>query len=287
MTVLLDDPGLERRSPGEEFARAHASAGPATRLALRASLTTMFPPSRRRPRLTVRDLMKVATVTAERVRYPRETIAADGPAEAAGAASAPEARFAAGTEEAAVAAIRAAVDVPLELFGDAAALAAYIDYRLVVRACTAENDALLNGTGPGGVVGLRQVEGTRTQAARATVPETLLAAAATCEEMGGSADGIVLHPADWWPLLQAGGFLANLAAAGVRTSRTRMLPRGVAIVGDFLAAATVLDRRSSTIRFAGEEDGWPAGAGPRLVAEVREGLAVHLPGHFVLTALPG
>ncbi|MEV4259130.1 hypothetical protein AB0J52_38735, partial [Spirillospora sp. NPDC049652] len=102
------------------------------------------------------------------------------------------------------------------------------------------------------------------------------ATAALCEWYGGSADGIVMHPDDWWPLVEDGAFLERLAVQGVKVSRTRMVPPGTALVGDFTAAATLLDRRSSTIRLAGDE----------LVAEIREGLAVHLPGHFVLATLP-
>src|SRR5438094_974109 len=83
-----------------------------------------------------------------------------------------------------------------------------------------------------------------------------------------------MNPADWWPLLAAGGFLGELAEAGVRINRTRMMPVASALVGDFGAAATVMDRRTSTVRFAGEPDA----AQPTVIGEVREGLAVYLPG---------
>lgn len=63
-----------------------------------------------------------------------------------------------------------------------------------------------------------------------------------------------------------------------------MIPAGNALVGDFTAAATLLDQRTSTLRMA--VDGEIPQPGRGLVAEIREGLAVHLPGHFVLVRLP-
>ena len=65
--------------------------------------------------------------------------------------------------------------MPREILEDPAALAALIDYRLLVRLCTAENDALLHGPGDGRIQGLLETPGLRRQEARATVRETLLA----------------------------------------------------------------------------------------------------------------
>lgn len=279
--MLLADPQLESRGPGAEFARAYARQGDGATLRLAASLTAMFPPAQRRPRYIVRDLLKVAHVDEDRITYAREVATFDGsPDEVRGAGDAPEAGFRAFAVEAEVHPITARAPIPAEILGDPAALAAFVDYRLIVRLCTAENDALLNGDGDGAIRGLLNTEGLRDQEPRATVAETLLAAAATCEWYGGSADGVVVNPADWWPLVGQGGFLASLADAGVRFDRTRMVPPGFALVGDFHAAATVLDRRDATIRLVRGPEG------PALEGEIREGLAVHLPGHFVRVRLP-
>lgn len=285
MTPALDDPLLEERSPGQEFALAHAREGLAAEVRLRASITTMFPPAKQRPRLTVRDLIRVTVVDRDEILYPRETLAAEDPE--AATALAPERRFRFSAERAVVGTVQASVRVPTELLGDPVALASFVDHRLIVRLCTAENEALLYGTGDrtgaDGILGLLSTPGLRDEPPRAGVPESLLAALAGCEYHGGSADGIVMNPADWWPLLSAGGFLGQLAEAGVRINRTRMMPAGSALVGDFGAAATVLDRRTSTIRFA-EPD--PEAAQPTVLGEIREGLAVHLPGHFVRVRFP-
>lgn len=271
--MMLDDPELTRRSPGEEFALAHSRQGPGASVELRTSISDLFPPAKRRPRLTVRHLLRKAVVDADEVTVFTERAENTAPDDAA-----PEWEFEVGARTVKTQTIRASVPVPREILADPAALAAFIDYRLLVRLGTVENDVLLNGTGP--IHGLLRSPGLRRRPdAAADEPATraLLATAALCEWYGGSADGIVLHPDDWWPLVDDGAFLERLAVQGVKVSRTRMVPPGTALVGDFTAAATLLDRRSSTIRLDGDT----------LVAEIREGLAVHLPGHFVLTSLPG
>ncbi|NDU73880.1 hypothetical protein GWI34_14720 [Actinomadura sp. DSM 109109] len=272
--MMLDDPELTRRSPGEEFALAHARHGPGAAVELRASISDLFPPARRRPRFTVRHLLRKAVVDADEVTVFTERAGNASPDDAA-----PEWEFTVGSGTVRTQVVRASVPVPKEILADPAALAAFVDYRLLVRLGTAENDVLLNGTGP--IQGLLRVPGLRERPADpadgGSTARALLATAALCEWYGGSADGIVMHPDDWWPLVADGAFLERLAVQGVRVSRTRMVPAGTALVGDFTAAATLLDRRSSTIRLDGDA----------LVAEIREGLAVHLPGHFVLASLPG
>lgn len=262
--MLLDDPELSQRGPGEEFALAYARSGPVTTLHLRASISDRFPPSKRRPRYTVRHLLKKATVDAGEVTVYRESADEVSPETAA-----PEWDFHVGVTTVKIRTIRASVPVPAPILADPAALAAFVDFRLLVRLGTAENGELLTGED-----GLLRLPGLRRHTPAGSPVERLLATTALCEWYGGSADGIVLHPDDWWPLVES-GLLERLAVQGVKVSRTRMIPAGDALVGDFTAAATLLDRKSSTIRLV---DGV-------LTAEIREGLAVHLPGHFVLASL--
>ncbi len=279
--MLLDDPELARRGPGEEFALAYARAGDKASVTLRAAISDLFPPAQRRPRYTVRHLLRRAVVDRDEVTVFRERAA-----DVSAGTAAPEWDFRVGIATASVQTISASVPVPPEVLADPASLAAFVDFRLLVRLGTAENDVLLNGDGEDGIVGLLRAPGVRTMDAPApTVAATLLEAAALCEWYGGSADGIVMHPDDWWPLLAEGPVFDRLATAGVRISRTRMVPAGSALIGDFTAAATLLDRRTSTIRMA--RDGESEAPGPALVAEISEGLAIHLPGHFVLATLPG
>jgi hypothetical protein len=281
IAMKLDDPHLASRSPGEEFALAHARMADKATVTVRAAISDLFPLAQRRPRYTVRHLLREAVVgEADEVVTFRETAAAVDED-----AAAPEWDFQVGATSVPIGVIRAAVPVAEQVLRDPAALAAFVDFRLLVRLGTAENDALLNADGTDGIRGLLRTPGLRHAERAGDVAQTLLATAALCEWYGGSADGMVMHPDDWWPLLAEGPLLDRLAAAGVKISRTRMIPAGQVLVGDFSAAATLLDRRTSTLRMAA--DGELPGAGQGLVAEIREGLAVHLPGHFVLTRLPG
>jgi len=288
--LVLDDPELTRRSPGEEFALAYVRMGDAAAVELRAAITELFPPSRRRPRYTVRNLLRHAVVGVDEVTFACETptpvppVPTRGGGATGGFAGTPEASFQVGVASTWVQTVPAAVPVPDEVLADPAALASFIDFRLLVRLGTVENDVLLNGDGGNGILGLCRTPGLRHAEPRGTVARTLLAAAAQCEWHGGSADGIVIHPDDWWPLLGETDLLGRLADAGVRVSRTRMVPAGSAVVGDFSAGATLLDQRRSVIRLA--RPGERPRPGRWLVATVREGLAVQLPGHFVVAALP-
>jgi hypothetical protein len=282
MSILLDDPDLKLRTPGQEFARAFASDGLQTSIELRASISTMFPGFEHRPRLTTRDIMSVAAADRDVVRYVREApTEEDVRMEIPRATAAPEAKFRYFTAEARMGVVRAQVQIPSEILDDPPALAAFVDYRLLVRLCTAENDFLL--TGAGQIEGLLKVPGLRSQEALGSPEETVLAAAAKCERFGGSADGIVMNPIDWWPLVRS-GFLRNLAEAGIRINRTRLTAPGTIVVGDFQAGATVIERRRSRLRFETNSDG-DSGGLATLVAEQEETLAVRLPGHFVVTTL--
>ena len=289
-TVLLDDPELTRRSPGEEFALAHARTGAEARVELRASITDLFPPSRRRPRYTVRHLLRKAVTASDVVTFARETATTSpegaGAIGLAGVAGTPEARFQSESDTAKVQVVRAAAPVPPEILADPAALAAYVDFRLLVRLGTVENEVLLNGNDGEGILGIARTPGLRYQEPLATPADTLLASCASSEWHGGSVDGIVMHPDDWWPLVggKGGRLLRQLADAGVRISRTRRIEAGSAIVGDFWAAATLFEMRRSTIRMAAPDEAPEEGAW--LVGEIREALAVHLPGHFVVASFP-
>jgi Phage capsid family len=265
MTMLLEDPELTHRTPGEEFAVAHARSGPDAELVLRASISDLFPPAQRRPRLTVRHLLKKSVVVGDDV-----TVYCERAVDVDEGTAAPEWDFQVGTATVKLRTVQASVEVPPDLLADPAGLAAFVDMRLLVRLGTAENDMLLNGD-----EGLLRMPGLRHHAPAGSPTERLLATTALCEWYGGSADGIVLHPDDWWPLIAEGTLLDRLAVQGVKVSRTRMIPPGLALVGDFTAAATLLDTRTSVIRLS-------EGV---LTAEIREGLAVHLPGHFVLGEL--
>ena len=278
--VPLADPGLTRRTPGEEFALAVAGAGGAAadgvEVPLRVSLPATFPLAATRPRYTVRHLLKTASVVGGPVPYVREPRPSGGPA-AAGTTygSTPEAGFRPTLESAGLTRLVARVPVPAGLLGEPALLAAFVDHRVVVRLCTVENEALLHGSADGVVPGLLAGDGLREEKAAGGLGAAVTAAASDVEEMGGSCDGIVAHPRDYWRMVES-GLLGRLAEAGVRVSRTRMIAPGRLLLADFRAAATLLDPETSALRLVADADG------PAVEAVTTVGLAVHLPQHLLL-----
>jgi hypothetical protein len=137
--MKLDDPRLASRSPGEEFALAHARMADKATVTLRASISDLFPLAQRRPRYTVRHLLRHAELSQIDEVVTFCEAAPGGAREDA----APEWRFQVGATTVPVGTIRAAVPVPEQVLRDPAALAAFVDFRLLVRLGTAETDALL------------------------------------------------------------------------------------------------------------------------------------------------
>jgi hypothetical protein len=278
---LLSDPALRERTPGQEFAVAALSApNRDVEVALRTALPATFPLAATRPRYTVRHLLKTAEVTDASTSYLREEHA--GRYESgASYASTPESSFRTSLGSADVTTLVAELAVPKEITANAPTLAAVVDHRLVVRLCTVENDALLNGTRDGAICGIRNLPDVRRSTDRGDVDRVVTETAAAVEETGGSCDGIVGHPRLYWELVRL-GLLGRLAEAGVRVSRTRMLPPGEALFADFRAAFTLLDTLDSRI---GVRRGAGTDGSDLLWASVRVALAVHLPQHVVLREL--
>lgn len=288
LDYLIDDPALRVRSPGEELAIAVArAAGGDAAVRLRAPLTTLFPLASTRPRPTVREQAKGGTVTDRTLRYVREHRDTGRDTERGTRYDAtPEAVFRPAVAKAELTEISVAVPVPADLCADPALLARFVDHRVIVRLCTVENEVLLHGSGDGAIPGLLRLDGLRRRAAprrdaqAGAVMDALMSGCAEVEEMGGSCDGLVMHPALYWRLV-GGGALPSLDAAGLRITRTRMIERDRVLLGDFRAGITLLDGEESTLALRR-----PAGDGDATIsAAMRLGLAVHLPQHFLLLAL--
>ena len=278
---LLGDASLRERTPGQEFATvALSSPREDAEVALRVALPATFPLAATRPRYTVRHLLKTAEVADKSVGYLREEHRGSDRSGATYAAT-PEASFTTSLGTAETTTLTATLAVPAEVTANPAMLAAVVDHRLVVRLCTVENDALLNGSQDGVVPGIRTLAGARRVPPSGDVDRTVTEIAALVEETGGSCDGIVGHPRLYWELVRL-GMLGRLGEAGVRVSRTRMLPPEEAILADFRAAFTLLDTMDSRV---GVRRGAGADGQDLLWASVRIGLAVHLPQHVVLTEL--
>jgi hypothetical protein len=115
---------------------------------------------------------------------------------------------------------------------------------------------------------------------------SLLAACHHAEQMGGSTDGIVMNPIDYYrTLVPRADVVSSLAALGIRIARTRMVEPGTIVAGDFFAGSTIFDSGRSTIAFGEPPDGTFARPGVAVRAEIRTALAIHLPTHFVIAAL--
>ncbi|MFC4535755.1 family 3 encapsulin nanocompartment shell protein [Sphaerisporangium dianthi] len=280
----LSDPSLTKRSPGEEFAWAVSRdrEGGDVVVALNGYLPSAFPLFATRPRYTVRHLLKVASVTDRPAAYVREAPEPGRDVPGNTYASTPESAFGPSVQHAELTDLVIDVAVPKGLVDEPALLAAFVDYRVLVRLGVVENESLLHGTADGRISGLLTLPELRTGAFGDDVCESLTSAAARVEDTGGSCDGIVAHPALYWRLVRD-GTLSKLTEVGIKVARTRMMPRGQALLGDFRAAVTLLDPGVSSLtlrRNAGPE-------GEDVVrAHARAGLAVHLPQHFLLLSRP-
>ena len=233
-------------------------------------------PTKERPRVTVRNLLTVRPVDTDTTRFwqehrpPRAETAAVTEARLR-----QEATFMAGMASAGLHPVRAWVRIPDGLADDPEAFAEFIDYRLLVRLATAENQALT--LGEHGI--LNHPELTRMPY-RGDFVAGVLAACNEIEQNGATAHAMIVNPYDWWYSMLGKGVLAELTANGTLISRTRMIAPGHALVGDFAVAARLLDGGRSEIRVEEPPPGTFATPGPAVVAEVWEGLAVHLPTHF-------
>jgi hypothetical protein len=170
------------------------------------------------------------------------------------------------------------VQIPGELTEDRAGLAEYIDHRLLVRMATAENQALTIGPH-----GLLRHPGIARLPYEGDYVAGILAACDEIEQVGSTAHAIIVNPADYYRrLVGRGRLLADLADNGTLISRTRMIPPGQALAGDFAEAVRLLDAGRSVIRAGQPPPGTFAEPGLAVCGEVYEGLAVHLPTHLFL-----
>jgi hypothetical protein len=267
-------PGL---TPGAAFARALAADGERAEVSFDYTITDAHKPDRPKPRLSVRSVLKRQPVTTDVTRFWREGRTSEQQAATVtDARLRREATFRFTLDEARVHPIRAWVQIPDGLAGDPAGLAEFIDQRLLVRIATAENQALT--IGPHGL--LRHPELTQLPY-RGDFVAGILAACDEIEQTGSTAHAMIINPADYYRrLVGRGRVLADLADNGTLISRTRMIPVGCALAGDFAKAVRLLDAGRSVIKVAEPPPGTFAQPGLAVCGEVYEGLVVHLPTHL-------
>ncbi|HEY2576057.1 MAG TPA: family 3 encapsulin nanocompartment shell protein [Streptosporangiaceae bacterium] len=277
-------PATAALSPGAAFATAFASQGEHTQVTYDYTITDAHKPDRPKPRLTVRGLLKRRPAESDTVSFWCErTLSPEEAAGVAGYSLRREAAFRSGMAQAGVYPVQAWVQLPGELTTDLDGLAEYINHRLLVRIATAENQALT--IGPHGLLNHPQIarlpyDGSYT--------DGILAALDEIEQVGSTAHAMIVNPADFYrTLVGSGSLLADLAANGTLISRTRMIPPGQALAGDFAEAVRLLDAGRSVISVAEPPPGTFGAPGLAVCGEVYEGLAVHLPTNLFLAVPTG
>jgi hypothetical protein len=274
------------RTPGQRFAAAYLELGIRARVDLDAMITDQFPGFKRRPRIAMRALFKVVATRQAEIATWCERHPEAGTEPVRDEALRPESGFAFHPATVALRPTRAWVQVPRALLDDPAGLATFLDFRLLQRLGTAENQAMALGRGGDQRCGLLEAPGIRRLAASGDPIASLMAACDHVELMGGSADGIVMSTTDYYRyLFPRQDVLAGLASLGIRIVRTRMIAAGSAIVGDFYAGATIFDSGRSSIAFDHPPGGVFARDGLAVRGEIHTALAIHLPTHFFVAAL--
>lgn len=269
-------------SPGRLFVEAFADKGLEASVEYDVTITDSLTSSRRKPRYPARNMLKVVDLSRNPQQfYWHESPPLPGDPQVDGAELRREAanRF----HRSPIPDLlptTAWVQVPPELWADAETFEQFINYRLIVRLATAENHTILRGTG--GLLNMPDI-------GRLTSPgpfgSTILAACNEVEQMGSTADGLVINPADYYRLLGNSRLMDDVERNGVFIVRTRLVDPGTAIVGDFGHGALLFDAGRSVIRFAEPPPGTFAEPGIALLAEIYERVVVNLPTTFFVVSL--
>ena len=268
-------------SPGRMFVEAYADKGLEAAVEYDVTITDALPNIRRKPRYPARNLLKVVDLSREPRRYywhespprPGDAMVNDGELRREAASRfhrspIPELLPSTGW-----------VQVPPGLWEDPETFEAFINYRLIVRLGTAENHTILRGEG-----GLLNHPGIARITSPGPIGSTILAACNEAEQMGGTADGLIINPADFYTFMGQGRLMADLERNGVLIVRTRLVDPGTAIVGDF-GGVQLFDAGRSVIRFAEPPPGTFAEPGIALMAQIYERVVVNLPTNFFVVSL--
>ncbi|HVB44608.1 MAG TPA: family 3 encapsulin nanocompartment shell protein [Streptosporangiaceae bacterium] len=268
--------------PGRRFVQACVADGPRACVEYDVTITDSLTSSRRKPRYPARNMLKVVDLSRDpRQYYWHETTPAPGDPVVDGSELRREAanKF----RKSPVPELletTAWVQVPDGLWEDPETFESFINYRLIVRLATAENYTIIRGAG--GLLRLPQIA--RMESAR-SFSSTILAACNEVEQMGCTADGLIINPADYYAFLGNGALMDDVERNGVFIVRTRLVDPGTAIVGDFGHGALLFDAGRSVIKFAEPPPGTFAEPGIALMAQIYERLVVNLPATFFVVTL--
>lgn len=273
----------EQPSPGRVFAEAYAADGLEARVEYDETITDSLTTSRRKRRYPARNMMKIVDLSRTPQRsYWHESppLPGDPDLTQGGMRRELASRF----HRSPVPELLPTtgwVQVPDGLADDAEALGSFLDYRLVARLSTAENHAIIRGEG-----GLLNIEGIERITSKGQFASTILAACNGAEQMGGTIDGLIINPADYYIFMGQGQLMADLERNGVFIVRTRLIEQGTAIAGDFGHGAMLFDSGRSVIRFADPPPGtFVTPGGIAIMAEIRERVVINLPTNFFVVTL--
>jgi hypothetical protein len=269
-------------SPGRRFAEACAANGLDAAVDFDVTITDSLTSSRRKPRYPARNMLRVVDLS----RDPRQFFWHESPPRPGDpAVDGADARreLASRFHRSPVPELlptTAWVQVPDGLWEDPETFEAFINYRLIIRLGTAENVTILCGE-----AGLLAYPGIGRISSAGPFASPLLAACNEVEQMGGTADGLILNPVDYYRLLGDGRLIDILEGNGVFIVRTRLVEPGTALVGDFGHGAQLFDAGRSTIRFAEPPPGTFAEPGIAALARIHERVVVNLPTNFFLVSV--
>src|SRR6266566_5876828 len=269
-------------SPGPDFVEACADKGLDACVEYDVTITDSLPSLRRKPRYPARNMLEIVDLS----RDPRQYYWHENPPR-------PDDPKVNGAELRREAASRFRkspipelypttgwVQVPPGLWDDPETFESFINYRLIVRLATAENHTIIRGKG-----GLLNIPGIARMTSAGPFASTILAACNEVEQTGGTADGLIINPVDFYKFMGHTRLMDDVERNGVFIVRTRLVDPGTAIVGDFGHGALLFDAGRSVIRFAEPPTGTFAEPGISLMAEIYERVVINLPTNFFVVSL--
>ncbi|MFE3226545.1 family 3 encapsulin nanocompartment shell protein [Nocardia sp. NPDC059228] len=269
-------------SPGRMFVEACGQHGLDAAVEYDVTITDSLTSSRRKPRNPARNMLKTIDLSRDpRQFYWHESAPAPGDTSIVGADVRRE--LASRFHKSPIPELlttTAWVQVPPDLWKDPDTFENFLNYRLIVRLCTAENHTIISGEG--GLLNMAEIE---RMTERGPFTSTILRACNEIEQMGGTADGMIINPVDYYRAMGSGRLMDDLEQNGVFIVRTRLVEPGTAIVGDFGHGAQLFDAGRSVIRFAEPPAGTFTEPGIALKAEIYERVVVNLPTNFFVVSV--
>ncbi len=253
-------------------------------------------------RLTIRDLIPVATTDSNSIQYVKELLFTNNAAPQYSATSPPTYEGVAKPKSditfqlttVAVVTLAHWIAASRQVLSDAGMLRGYIENRLTYGLKLEEEDELLNSTGTNG-----ELNGLRNQATAYsgavtgdTVIDTLLRSVNQVNLSEFTADGFVLHPTNWTNLLllkdTEGRYIFGDPGAvqapriwGLPVVPTQAMPVNNFLTGAFQMAAQIFDREDASVRIAEQHANFFVENMVAILAEERIALAVYRPTALV------